>query len=124
MSDGAELLAGVNESRAAIARRVGTSRAAVSRWVHGSRVPSEEHRQALWEVYGIPLEAWPAAATAALNEAVVERLRQRMPVLYRQLVREVDASRAPPPASHDDEAPGALPHHETDLYSAAFSPWG
>jgi len=57
-SDGAIALARTSKTHEEITKLVGVSRVGVSHWVAGSRRPTPEKRKKLFELFGIPVDAW------------------------------------------------------------------
>ncbi len=57
-SEGSRLLAATGLDHATLAAQVGVSRAAVTQWMNGDRLPGQDRRRTLRELFGVPEGAW------------------------------------------------------------------
>lgn len=79
-SQGAKLFASLGKTQAALAAALGVSTGIVAMWQSGKRTPSLPNRQAVHELYGIPVVAWDQAPTddrAPRPASVASRRRRR-----------------------------------------------
>src|SRR5690606_736833 len=72
-SEGARLLADSGDSIRRIAEKVGVAKEMARLWRTGAKLPSDENRRKLQEIYGIPVDAWDRAPGSKPKRATARK---------------------------------------------------
>ena len=105
-NDGQRLLIACGDSLAKIAAHAGTSKSQAHAWKHGTKLPPEGNREALFEAYGIALSAWDCALPDIVVTAPAKKAG-------RPTRAQAAAKKANPPTNHKSPDPDLAPKRKT-----------